>query len=193
VSATFPLRIGQPLAELWRAPIKATIDIPGLDLSQLPRNRSSTVFQNGICRAQINASDTLQNPLVNGHAEIAHGRILGTDVETHLRFEGSNGVIESLLLGAGPNAVSFTGEIKLQDTRRFNARLFPDELIRGVSRPLVACVGGVAVIRSEAIPDNLPISEIVLNGDMPGSKWTLDLITWDLTDTAFPFCRSART
>ena len=50
VSATFPLRIGQPLNALWNSPVTVAFDAPGLYLNEIPKKAGAIPFIRGVSR-----------------------------------------------------------------------------------------------------------------------------------------------
>jgi len=185
VSATFPLPLGQPLARMWSAPVNLTIDAPDLDLGQLPLSPTAAIFDSGSLSTELTISETFQHPRLNGYVQLVRGRIGFTNLDGRIRFESTQGNVESLYLRPGEKTVSFYGDVDLQDAEHIHARLYPNEALYDLNGPMLNCVN-----RVEVNPGSLgvPISQIDLRGPIGSREWSMELIGLDLQTAMFHFC-----
>src|SRR4029078_3242513 len=105
--ATFPLPLGQPIGTIWGAPVTLTIDAPDFDLGQLPLSPSVEIFDSGSLSSEVTITETFQHPRLSGYAQLVRGRIGSTNLDGRIRFDGTQGIVESLEMRPDETSVSF--------------------------------------------------------------------------------------
>jgi hypothetical protein len=146
VSATFPLRIGEPLEALWTSPVTLTIDSPQLYLSELPHRPSALWFNSGTAAAELTIADTPRHPRVNGYGELLDASLGPNRFDSRVRFEGNRGVVEFLILKTGRDTASFYGDIDLQDTQQLQIHLIPNQPLFDINPPMLDCAATLDVV-----------------------------------------------
>jgi hypothetical protein len=174
VSATFPLRIGQPMEALWTSPVTLTIDSSQLYLAELPHRPSAVWFTNGTTAVQLTMTDTPRHPRAIGYAELLDTTLGPSRFDSRIRFEGNRAVIESVMLKAGQATASFYGDIDLQDTQQLQIHLIPNQYLFDVNPPTLDCAAKVDLLQVSSAPDP-PVEEIQIARSANEPNWTVTL------------------
>lgn len=177
ISATFPLRIGQPLNALWTSPLTLTASMPALQLTEIPMRESTSRFQNGTVSGQLTITETLRHPKVTGQLSLMNVRYGLTDLNGRARFEGNHAVIENLTLGNKQHNASFFGDIDLQDTQYLVVRLLPNQPLSDLTTPtpMLDCVNRIVVTPTEPASERQLVTALELTGSAGGGEWQVRL------------------
>ena len=175
VSATFPLRLGEPLETLWTSPVTLTLDCPNLYLAEIPHHGSGTWFGNGTAAAQITMTDTPRHPRLTGYVELLEAGIGSSRFDGRVRLEGNRGAIESLTLKTQQNSASFYGDMDLQDTQQVQIHLVPNQVLFDLNSPILGCVDGIDVVLVAAGPEYPPVDRIDIRRSAVEPSWTISL------------------
>jgi hypothetical protein len=175
ISGTFPLRIGQPFDQIWKAPVTLSVNIPELHFAEIPRRSDARPNETGILSAQLSIADNLRHPRISGYASLLHAQALAFDINARVRFDDNYGTVELLELGTQPDALTFVGTIDFHDTHPVTIHLFPNQSLYDVANPLLNCFA-----RVELTPINPPSSDPLITGiDLQGTlaqqDWTVRL------------------
>ena len=200
ISATFPLRIGQPLETLWTSQVTLTIDSPHLYLAEIPHRPSTVWFGSGTAAAQLTMTDTPRHPRLNGYIELLDTGLGTSRFDSRMRLEGNRGIIESLTLKTDQNNASFYGDMDLQDTQQLQIHLSPNQVLLDLNQSMLNCVPEINVVPVAAGQVYSPVDRIDIRRSAAEPSWTVSLNETDVlglplisgvsTTKTYPLCSS---
>jgi hypothetical protein len=200
LSGTFALRIGQSMDVFWNSPMTLSLDAPEVHLGELPRkNTSAGRFLDGTLSTKVTITESLRHPSVTGFAQFFDGRMGSNELNGRIRFEGNQGVIESVQIGGQQNSASFVGDIDLHDSQDLIVNLYPNQPLYDLATPMLDCVTGIELIPSTWAPAVPAVANIQLRGSITSPNWQLSLkespldgfvglAPWSTSTRAFRFC-----
>jgi hypothetical protein len=186
-------------------PLSLTVNFPALFLARLPGFVSHGLFTRGILSGNLNVSDSVQHPAINGSLDLTDGQLLrGSAISAGVTFSGANATIDFLHWREREADVAAHGQIEFAGFSKIDLVLWPNVSLT----PMMTlreddCVGAVTLYASPSVARLAGfVNQIDLSGDLAGFGWQIslsqELPNPDKADDyvapqTFPFCRDGKT
>jgi len=171
ITSTFPLRIGQPLQQLWTAPINVHINAPMVRLGEIMPPEWMLPLQNATAMAELTITETARHPRIVGYTQLVGAVFGGNRLDCRSRFEGNVGIIETMKLADEHHEAFFAGNIDLHDTEHATVQLVPDQPLYDLSGPVVDCVSKTNLVTIDPAASVPMVDSINLTGGIGSSDW----------------------